>query len=283
MHKRKLGTIEHEQYRTLSTKPHLCDIAQSSDPAYPPITTTRGPETKSPSFSRSSPFSKSPFENAAVFLIAFFRIEKNSRISQVLLLYFRQRNNEQPKGPSMNIARKILKSIGNAAAKQGHQYAMETVQLKTKDGESSATATNGRILARLSWKDDAVDFEQCANAKQLTAFSKLADADVQVTLSEESVSFEQQSLELSSETTKQSLALGMDKFPDYEAVIPTDSPLHTICLDPKLFIQLLKALDPAVSKTSPVFTLEFHDSARPLVIRGESDGVTAVGAIMPIA
>lgn len=177
----------------------------------------------------------------------------------------------------MKILRTILKSIGFASAKGSTRYAINTVQLKTVDGKSSAVATNGRILAILRWKDDAANMEQTVLSDHLKSFGKLTEESSVTIIDKE------EKLVMSDDTSSTNLPKLTTSFPDYNSIIPSDTPLYTINLNPKLFAQLLKALAPAISKDSPCFTLEFRDSRSPLIVRGENDGLEAVGAIMPVA
>lgn len=189
----------------------------------------------------------------------------------------------------MKIIQKILKSIGFAADKYQTKYAMNGIKLDTKDGKSRARATNGRVLAQLSWDDEGEpDLDTLVNAKDLDAFGKALQKDPAATVQMSERALEKSidpcvDLNSSADDLRRTVESINGAFPDTDCIIGQHkTPVGSVIINPELFVSLMKAMKAATDESAPAFRLEIFDDGGPLVVRSEANGISAIGAIMPI-
>lgn len=174
-----------------------------------------------------------------------------------------------------------------AASKDPARFQLTGVFFE-RNGNLSATATDGKQLTHITWKDDSGktdDFAAIVASDSLKKVLKVRDG-----------LHEKVSIPDDLHITRRSEAMllpGADKvtvdaidatYPDYRWVCRETSE-HEIRINPFILINQLQTLCKALGldkKDGSTMVLGFNDAENPLKLEGTSNGVRARGYVMPL-
>lgn len=161
------------------------------------------------------------------------------------------------------------------------RFSINSVHVEDTKEKTRAVAKNGKALAIVDYKKSAVDEADFKDVK-ITMPAELAKETANQLKKYDTAKVRLENGRVFVKTgVIESSADDNYNFPNYQGVIPTDTPKATIRLNPKLLIDLLKTATIALDGESVVLEI-LEDESKPMRITGENGNDSFLGLIVPM-